>query len=150
MIQVKNFVECPEVLPLVATQVFNEWFSATPGFTAEAMLERMRGGKEKELPIGLVAFVDGQPAGTVSLLDRDLKEPATVGPWLAGLLVFPEFRERRVGSALVKAVVLNAAAVGEREVYLVTGIPHYYEKMGWEVAGLSALEESCVVMRRDV
>jgi predicted N-acetyltransferase YhbS len=148
MIEVKNFVACPEVLPLVARQVFNEWFVSTPGFSEEVMLERMRGGKEKELPIGLVAFIDGEPAGTVSLLDRDLKEPATVGPWLAGLLVFPEFREKGVGSALVRAVEQNAAAVGEREVYLVTGIPQYYEKMGWEVKGSSALDEECVVMRR--
>lgn len=150
MIEIKNFVACPEVLPLVAQRVFEQWFSTTPGYSADAMLARMRGGRERELPIGLVAFFDGEPAGTVSLLERDLKEPTTLRPWLAGLLVFPEFRKAGVGSKLVRAVEQNAALVSEREVYLVTEIPEYYERMGWTITGPSALDESAVIMRREV
>jgi predicted N-acetyltransferase YhbS len=132
MLEIKNFVDCPEVLPQVAEYIFNQWFAHKPGHTLEGMLARMRGGKRSEIPIGLVAFLDGKPAGTVSLLQSDLEERKDLTPWLAGLLVFPEFRKYGVGSALVHSLVETAVKIKYSQIYLYTEIPNFYEKLGWK------------------
>lgn len=145
-IEIKNFVECPDSIPFVAGQIFNQWFASKPGYTLEGMIARMRGGKADRVPIGLTAFVDGEPAGTVSLLDEDLKEYAHCRPWLAGLLVFPEFRGKGVAGALIEALMEAARAAGEREAFLYTSIPALYEKFGWKIYGTIQSEPECVVM----
>jgi predicted N-acetyltransferase YhbS len=148
MIEVKNFVECPEHLPLLAHKVHRQWFTHRPGATEDGMLSRMRTGKLDAIPLGLVGLIDGNPAGTVSLLESDLEERKDLRPWLAGLLVFEEFRGQGLAAALVRTLTQKALEMGEREVYLYTRIPQLYEKLGWEIfAKTSSEDPSEVVMR---
>ena len=146
-IEIKNFVDCPESIPFVGEQIFNQWFASKPGHTLEGMIARMRGGKADRVPIGLIAFVDGEPAGTVSLLEEDLQEYAHCRPWLAGLLVFPEFRNKGVAGALVEKLMEAARLAGEREAFLYTYIPALYEKYGWKTFGMAESDPGAVVMR---
>ena len=146
-IEVRNFVDCPESIPFVGEQIFNQWFASKPGHTLEGMIARMRGGKADKVPIGLIAFVDGEPAGTVSLLEEDLQEYKHCRPWLAGLLVFPEFRNRGVAGALIESVHQAVQLAGEREAFLYTSIPALYEKFGWKTYGTIESEPDAVVMR---
>lgn len=118
---------------MVAERVHAQWFASKPGHTAEGMLARMRGGRRLELPIGLVAFVDGAPAGTVSLLEQDLEERLDLRPWLAGLLVFPDFRSQGVGTALLRAIMEIGAEIGFETLYLYTEKPQFYRRLGWEI-----------------
>lgn len=148
-IEIKNFVDSPDSVPFVAEKVFNQWFASKPGHTLEGMIARMRGGKADRVPIGLIAFVDGEPAGTVSLVEEDLQEYAHCRPWLAGLLVFPEFRGKGVAGALIEALMEATRAAGEREAFLYTSIPALYEKFGWTIYGSIESEPDSVVMRWD-
>jgi predicted N-acetyltransferase YhbS len=148
MIEIKNFVECPEHLPLLAHKVHHQWFTHRAGATEDGMLARMRMGKPDAIPLGLVGMIDGKPAGTVSLLESDLEERKDLRPWLAGLLVFEEFRGKGLAAALVRTLTQKALEMGEREVYLYTRIPQLYEKLGWEIfAKTSSEDPSEVVMR---
>lgn len=146
-IEIKNFVDCPESISFVGEQIFNQWFASKPGHTLEGLIARMRGGKADRVPIGLIAFVDGEPAGTVSLLEEDLQEYAHCRPWLAGLLVFPEFRNKGVAGALIKSLMEAARLAGEREAFLYTYIPALYEKYGWKTFGMAESDPGSVVMR---
>lgn len=148
MVEVKNFVDCPEHLPLIAQKVHNQWFTTRPGATEEGMLARMRAGKRDAIPLGLIGLVNGAAAGTVSLLESDLEERKDLRPWLAGLLVFEEYRGHGVAAALVRTLTQKALEMGEREVYLYTRIPALYEKFGWEIfAKTSGSDPDEVVMR---
>ena len=148
MIEVKNFVDCPEHLPLVAHKIHNQWFINRPGATEEGMLAQMRTGKRDAIPLGLIGMVDRAPAGTVSLLESDLEERKDLRPWLAGLLVFEEYRGLGVAAELVRILTQKALEMGEREIYLYTRIPALYEKFGWEVfAKTSSDDPDEVVMR---
>ena len=79
----------------------------------------------------LVALVDGAPAGSVFLIDKDLPSHAHLAPWLAGLFVLPEYRRMGVAQRLVSALMARAAAAGHASVYLYTAIPQYYRQRGW-------------------
>ena len=73
----------------------------------EGLIAQMRQGRDDAIPVGLIGFVDGEPAGTVSLLEKDLEECGDLRPWLAGLLVSPEHREKGVADALVNASLVQ-------------------------------------------
>ena len=81
----------------------------------------------------LAALVDGRPAGSVFLVDQDLDTHRHLTPWLAGLLVQPEFRQLGLGSKLAVALVEQSASLGYDTLYLYTTIPGFYERLGWTI-----------------
>ena len=149
-VEVKNFVECPEAIPQVAEMLFNQWFVSRPGETLEGLIAQMRTGRDDAIPVGLIGFVDGEPAGTVSLLERDLEGCGDLRPWIAGLLVSPRHRNKGVADALVKRTQSVAQQLGEKEVYLWTEIPALYEKYGWNIVPDIAPDSRTVLMRWQV
>lgn len=149
-VEVKNFVQCPDSIPPVAEMLFKQWFASRAGHTLEGLIAQMRTGRDDAIPVGLIAFVDSVPVGTVSLLERDLEECGDLRPWLAGLLVSPEYRNRGVADALIRQVQEVARELGEREVYLWTEIPTLYEKYGWSVVPGISGGPSIVLMRWQV
>lgn len=150
VVEVKNFVQCPEAIPPIAEMLFNQWFSSRPGKTLEGLITQMRQGRDDAIPVGLIGFVDGEPAGTVSLLEKDLEECGDLRPWLAGLLVSPEHRKKGVADALVKRLQSVARELGEKEVYLWTETPVLYEKYGWTIVPRVLSDPLSVLMRWDV
>ena len=55
-----------------------------------------------------------------------------LSPWLAGLFVPPEFRRRRVGTALVEHAVRATAQMGVPTLYLYTADAQaFYAGLGW-------------------
>ena len=149
-IEVKNFVECPEAIPQVAQMLFDQWFVSRPGKTLEGLISQMRTGQDDAIPIGLIGFVDGEPAGTVSLLERDLQECGDLRPWLSGLLVSPHHRKKGVADALINRLQNIAKDLGEKEIYLWTEIPELYERYGWKVVPEIASDSGTVLMRWEV
>ena len=80
----------------------------------------------------LIGLVDGQPAGSVFLADRDLETHAHLAPWLAGLFVLPQFRRRGLGEQLVTALVEQARALGHDRLHLYTMTSGFYRRRGWQ------------------
>lgn len=79
----------------------------------------------------LMALVDGVPAASVFLVDSDLESHAHLAPWLAGLLVLPEFRRVGVGERLVAATVARGTTLGYESLYLYTSTRDFYRRRGW-------------------
>jgi predicted N-acetyltransferase YhbS len=150
MISIQNFLDCPDLLPMVAERVHTQWFADKPAHTAEGMLQRMRGSLRAEVPIGLIAFLDGTPAGTISLVESDLDEREDLSPWIAGLLVFPDFRNKGVGSALLQSLMDIAKLIGLETIYLYTDKPDFYEKFGWKKHCKVSSYPGCDVMRYEI
>jgi predicted N-acetyltransferase YhbS len=132
MYLIKNFLDCPEVLPIVAEWIHHEFWANKEGHSPTSMLARLRQGQRNALPIGYVAFDGEIPVGTVSLIECDLEERADLSPWLAALYVTPEARRAGVGESLVRRSIAGAAEVGFSFLYLYTSIPDYYERLGGE------------------
>jgi predicted N-acetyltransferase YhbS len=79
----------------------------------------------------LAGLVDGVPAGSVFLVQRDLETHRHLSPWLAGLFVLPRFRQMGLGRLLTAAVVEQATALGYGSIYLYTAISDFYRRQGW-------------------
>ena len=97
----------------------------------------------------LIALVDGIPAGSVFLVDRDLETHTHLTPWLAGLFVLPAFRRMGIGEALVSAIIGHASAAGRNRLYLYTSLAEFYRRRGWtrqEVITLHGVEHKIMTL----
>jgi GNAT superfamily N-acetyltransferase len=100
-----------------------------------------------------VLFDDDVPVGTASLVTNDLPSRPDLTPWLAGMLVRPQFRGRRYSARLVKHVEAAAAArVAVLWLYTWTAEP-VYAGLGWERVGLERDADrniEVVLMKREL
>ena len=85
--------------------------------------------------IALVAEMGGVAVGSGLFIRNELEPMHDLTPWLAGLVVVPEYRGRGIGRDLVRAIETHARSVGCRELHLYTGDAEpFYASLGWDVA----------------
>src|SRR5689334_14314131 len=72
------------------------------------------------LPLAFVAFANEQLVGTVSLKHQDLEVRPDITPCLGGLYVTPSWRNRGVGSLLMRRAVEEAARLELPRLFLWT------------------------------
>lgn len=119
-------------------RVIAEWHQHEWGHLSERTVEDRIAEFEEQLdsstiPLTLVAYDQGQPVGTTSLLVEDMHVHRDLTPWLASVYVLPAFRGRGIGSALCRRAVQEAERLGVETLYLYTpDQAPFYERMGWE------------------
>lgn len=124
--------EHPEWIATCANWWHRQW-GADMGFSPEGAIAAVTaltvpGGGQA----ALIGLVDSQPAGSVFLVDADLESHTHLKPWLAGLLVLPQFRRLGLGEQLIAALVAEAQNLGHERLYLYTPGSDFYRKRGWQ------------------
>jgi predicted N-acetyltransferase YhbS len=87
----------------------------------------------KAIPRAWIAFSNGEPVGSVSLVadNMDGRHP-DLTPWLAALYVVPDRRRIGIGSALARVCERGAAAAGASKLYLFTSTARdFYRRLEW-------------------
>lgn len=101
-----------------------------PGFALADVAARHAG---PNLPWGVVALRGDRVVGTAALADTSFGAEPDEGPWLVGLAVTPDMRNRGIGTALVEACRAEAARRGDTAIYATTrsatGLMH---RNGWQ------------------
>ena len=124
-------------VPGLAAWQHREWGHLSPGESSQARAERLRAEAGRGgIPTVLVAVDGGALLGAASLVAHDMHGRENLSPWLAAVGVLPDFRGRGVGSALVRAVVDEAARIGVATLYLYTTSTEneaFYRSLGWSV-----------------
>ncbi|WP_051363910.1 GNAT family N-acetyltransferase [Oleidesulfovibrio alaskensis] len=129
---VRLLADEPAFGPLALQWIYEQW-GAAPGVTLEEARGRTaRYAGRTTLPMMLLAFAAGTPAGCVVLRTGDCPARPELTPWLASLYVHPACRGRGAGTALVCAAQRNAARLGYSRLYLVTETAApFYRRLGW-------------------
>ncbi len=141
------------LIPEIAKYLYGEWSYMRPEkilwYVEDALRDRMN---VKRLPLALVALLNEQFAGIVSLKIHDLETRKDLSPWLAGLYVKEEYRNQGIGKKLTEAAVQKAKALHIKKLYLFTpNAARYYERSGWKAMCSEVYNGSDVaVMERDV
>ena len=126
-----HLYEHTRLIPAVASLIHDEFWTTVPGASAERMAARLALADSAErIPLALVAVHEGQPIGAVNLVDSDDDEHPDWFPWLAGLVVARPWRGCGVGSALVRALLVEAQRLGFQRVYFGTDGPGFYLRLG--------------------
>ena len=127
----------PEALEPVASWIDSEW-GAFSGRTLLQTRERFAGEVAGQLPITLVALVDGLPHGVASLRERDSRDwdPASK-PWICNVYVDPEARGRGIAARLCIALEEEARRLGFTRAFLASLRPEgsLYEQIGYRTYG---------------
>jgi predicted N-acetyltransferase YhbS len=138
----------PDLAPAIAGWLLDEFrHSRSPSHGEQ--VARLLAQKAPEETF--VLFDDGVPVGTASLVTNDLPSRPDLTPWLASVLVRPEFRGRGHSAPLVRHV---EAAAGSSVLWLYTWTAEpLYARLGWERVGLERDTDrniEVVLMKRDL
>jgi predicted N-acetyltransferase YhbS len=130
-IQIIDLFKKPEHISIVADWIYHEFWKDKPGYTPEFFQNLLnQANSNNKIPISLLALVNGLPAGTINLIENDDEKRLHLKPWLAALYVSPSFRNRGVGSMLVKSLLKTAKNLDIKKLYLGTDNPDFYERLG--------------------
>jgi GNAT superfamily N-acetyltransferase len=103
------------------------------------------------LPLTFVALHRNELVGMVSLKFHDMDTRPDLDPWLGGLLVLPEWRNRGVGTMLMHRATEEARKLNVSQLYLWTpSAERLYRKLGWQVVERTKYfgKEAVVMQRR--
>ena len=129
--------ERPDLAEVSARWRWEAFFRDTrPWDDVLAAARRTASLRDAVMPRTFVLLVDGEPAGTASLVAHDLDERPDLSPWLAGVVVPAPLRGRGYAGRLVRAVEDSARASGFDAMWLYTRTAeHVYARAGWKDAG---------------
>ncbi len=140
----------PELTPAVAGWLLDEFRHALSPSHDEQVAELLAQRAPEET---FVLFDDNVPVGTASLVTNDLPSRPDLTPWLASVLVRPQFRGRGYSAPLVTHVeAIAAASASVLWLYTWTAEP-LYARLGWERIGLERDTDrniEVVLMKRDL
>lgn len=141
--EIKLLADCSQHIPYLA-QLWYEQIGRPVILNAsveQATQNILKHLNNNSLPLTLVALKDEQPVGMASLRQTDsLRSDLT--PWLASLVVDPNYRQCKIGEQLIEAIKSKAIALGYVTLYLLTfnqTIPEWYKKLGWQIIGSDQL-----------
>jgi GNAT superfamily N-acetyltransferase len=138
-VRIEGIAEQPGLVETVARWQSGEWGHLGPDESLAVRIASLReqAAHPGRIPITFVAL-DGDAAVGCASIEDGMSPPT---PRLVRLYVPPEARGRRVGSALVRRVMEETAALGIPRLYLFTQDARgLYEKRGWHVIESKQIE----------
>lgn len=148
-VAIRPLSERPDAAQTLAAWFVEEWPEYHKGRSLPDIASRFRLVPESQQT--LIAELDGEVVGTVSLRGQWEAAPEIPPPWIGGLYVRPELRGQGVGMALVDAAIDLAAADGQPVIHVSVRVdPASYIRRGWRVVGtVFAGDENVTVLRFD-
>src|SRR5579864_1670718 len=136
-ITIEYLANRPEFLDELARLSWKEWQDIyeqrghTLAHSLKNYQERMNIDR---LPLTLVALHRNEVLGMVSLKFHDMDTRPDLDPWLGGLLVLPEWRNRGIGTMLMHHATEEARKLKVSRLYLWTSTAEsLYRKLDWQI-----------------
>jgi N-acetylglutamate synthase-like GNAT family acetyltransferase len=127
----------PTFIPELALWSWREWQDVYEqrGQTLQHSLKNYQDRMNSDrLPLTLVALHDSSLVGMVSVKFHDMDTRPDLDPWLGGLFVLPQWRNRGIGTMLMQRATQEARRLNVSELYLWTASAEsLYRKLGWQV-----------------
>ncbi|WP_245330765.1 GNAT family N-acetyltransferase [Acetoanaerobium pronyense] len=125
----------PEYLETVANWIYNEFVAKSEKNLKklELITKYFKNTSLTSFPITLIAVIDNECVGTISIFENDLKTQDELTPWLASLYVSPNYRSQGIAEQLINRVREVVKGLGFKTLYLRTEhTSEYYKRLGWE------------------
>lgn len=140
-----------DLVPVVAEWHWNEWGDVDPSGSLRSWTRRLASNNNPDrIPMSYVAIVEGEPVGSVVLVDHDMPDRQDLihlSPWLAGLFVLAGYRCRGIGSRLIRHAESEATRFGADQLCAYTSTASgLYKGLGWEVMAETEYEGSEVTV----
>ena len=130
-VKVINLADAPQYLDEAAKYMWEEW-AKQYGTKYEDIVYRTKHCLNKDsIPQTLIAVLDGELVGMVSIWNNDLAFRQDLMPWLAALYVKKEYRGKGIGTLLQERCINVCKELGYKKIYLITEHENYYERNKW-------------------
>jgi GNAT superfamily N-acetyltransferase len=149
-ITIVSTLERPDLTKVAAAWHWTQW-GRKNGHTLIGGEGWLYGHTARVGPPQCFVLLDGDtPAAMATFEHHDLDARMDLSPWLANLVVTPEFRRRGYAIRLVRHTEAVCRAAGIPELYLNTeGVAPLYARLGWEEIGTEMHKgHPVIVMRR--
>jgi len=134
--------DLPDRADEIAQWHYDEWGHLYPSDAKQEFFSDMHRCAQSRvvLPQTWLAMVDGQLAGTISVLEEDLATHRHLTPWLMNVLVAPKYRGRGIATMMVEHVKHWASTQPIERLYLYTEDQQkLYKRLGFESYEQSAI-----------
>ena len=152
-LRIEYLADHTESIPLLAKWHHEQWSYLNPQKTMEQRIANIgKSARHDGIPLTVVGIQSDRVVGCASLVYHDMDTHEALSPWLASVYVDPEYRGKRIGSALVKRIVEEAKGANVKALYLYTpDRESFYTRLGWQVYSKEEYHgEDEVVMRLDL
>jgi N-acetylglutamate synthase-like GNAT family acetyltransferase len=151
--QIDYLARHPEWIPIIAEWSYSAWHKYDPTLTVERSLRSINKRlNTDQIPLTLVAIHNNRPIATASLKES---VPVSNVPgnkvWLGSLYVEPNYRNKGIGSKMLKSIYNEAIRLGQNEIYLFSSdsqMPNWYAMHGWEVVNKLPYQDHIVTIMR--
>lgn len=140
-----------DAIPSLAQWHHAEWCTMTPHLSVADRVARFTArARRGSIPTGFVGLVENLAVGMACLVECDMQSHSHLTPWLATVLVSPEYRRQGIGSALCVRATEEASRLGVSNLYLFTfDKQSLYMRLGWSaVEDSSYAGRACTIMAR--
>jgi GNAT superfamily N-acetyltransferase len=137
MLKIYPLNEKKSLYPILAYWSYLHWFMDKDISFRLIMYEYKKRAESDELPCSFVALWNGFSVGMASLRKTDLQSRGDLTPWLSALYVLPDYRNRGIGSELIKAVLNLSRKKGFKKIFLfldrrdIHRLEEYYSNRDW-------------------
>jgi GNAT superfamily N-acetyltransferase len=147
-----NFPELVDELGRLSWKEWQEVYQQRKQTLAHSVKNYQERMNTDRLPLTLVALQASELVGMVSLKFHDMDTRPDLDPWLGGLLVLPERRNRGVGTMLMHRATEEARRLNVRQLYLWTHTAErLYHNLGWQIVErTNYFNREAVVMQIDL
>jgi len=137
--EIKLLTDCREHIPALAKLWYEEisrhW---APNPSIEKATQKLTEHLNKDkMPMAFIALWNELPIGMACLRENDGIQPG-IAPWLGSLVVHPQYRDQKIGEALINTIKNEAKKLGHHSLYLLAfdpTIPNWYARLGWQAIG---------------
>lgn len=133
-LRISYLADHPEALPVLKKWFETEWadYYGPPG-PGDAQQDLIAYSSRETLPVGLVAFYEGQLCGVAALKPDSISTHTHLSPWAAAGLVAPGVRRKGIGVRLVGALEDVARGLGYSTIYCGTSTAvSLLTRRGWQ------------------
>lgn len=134
MLKIETLTQHPEALPQLIRWFETEWPEYYgPGGPGDARKDLESFSRCDRLPIGILAFEDGDLCGIAALKADSIASHRHLSPWAAAGLVKPTKRRQGIGAQLIVALENQARELGYPYIYCGTSTARsLLERCDWE------------------
>jgi GNAT superfamily N-acetyltransferase len=105
---------------------------------------------QDKVPYTVLAFANGGPVGSCSVIENDCLHRPQYAPWVAAVYVKPELRHRGIASSVLQEAATIATRSGIEGLYIdcLATTARVYEKNGWVIHEREVGDKDSVVLLR--